>query len=227
MIERKSFGSDPDVSVVIPTIPSSGHQRVLSKLREQNVEFSFEVIIVNDLDLDICEARNRGIELADSEIVALTDDDCLPPQDWLSNIHSEYYYRDRHISCIEGPVSGGINYNGTRHYVGCNLIFNRDDALNIGGFDSAFAGYRDDTEFGWRMERESEGECMFYESVVMNHPDRPRSNYDKDLDQKLRRKYPEQYYSVFLDDYQERIYLYFSKFGITGTYNRIYNWISS
>ncbi|WP_186372509.1 glycosyltransferase family 2 protein [Haloferax volcanii] len=223
MIERYTSGSDPVLSVVIPTIPSSSHQSVVSKLKKQNADFDYEVIVINDSELDICEARNQGIKNAKAEIVALTDDDCLPPLNWLKSIYSTYCDSESRLSCVEGTVTGGLNYSGTRHYVGCNLTFMRSEALKIGGFSSEFAGYRDDTEFGWRMEKESEGKCIFEDSIQMVHPDRPRSNYNRELDDKLEENYPERYNSIFMSDMRERIYLKLSRIGITGKINELYN----
>ncbi|GAA0197762.1 glycosyltransferase family 2 protein [Haladaptatus pallidirubidus] len=197
-IERTITAPNPTISVVIPTIPTNSHEEVVAHLKSQTID-NFEVIVVNNANLDICEARNAGIEAADSNIVALTDDDCRPETDWLSNVVTEFN-SDPNLVCLEGRVEGGRTYEGTRKYVGCNLAFNRSAALAVGGFSSRYAGWRDDTEFGWRMEREANGMCLYSDSVRMHHPDLPRANINTELEAQLKAEYPNRYENVIAPD---------------------------
>lgn len=222
MIQRRSFGSSPYISVVVPTIPRNSHENVLNCLKNQETQEDYEIVIVNDSELDICEARNKGIDEAKGDIVALTDDDCVPPSDWIKRIEKSYK-SNKNVACIEGAVSGGINYNGTRHYVGCNLSFSREEALKIGGFRSEYAGYRDDTEFGWRMEEESDLACIFDPAIQMNHPARPRSGYIEELDDKLKSEYPDRYQEILLGNLIQRSYLSLTKLGIVPKFNQVWN----
>ncbi len=106
---RKPYTSDePRVSVVVPTLPGNDHDAVVAALRNQTVT-DFEVLLVDDASLDICEARNAGIEAATADVVALTDDDCLPPPDWVETV--ENALADDAV-CVEGRVSGGRVYRG-------------------------------------------------------------------------------------------------------------------
>jgi glycosyltransferase involved in cell wall biosynthesis len=188
----------PEISVVIPTLPSNSHDEVVECLATQTFD-SFEVLVVNDADLDICEARNVGIEAASGDIVALTDDDCRPKSEWLVSIWNEF---DAHpdLICLEGAVHGGRNYNGTRKYVGCNLSFNRESALTVGGFKSNYAGWRDDTEFGWRMERDGEGLCRYSPRVKMQHPELPRASINEEIEMQLKTEYPDRYENIIIPD---------------------------
>ncbi|WP_423743354.1 glycosyltransferase (plasmid) [Haladaptatus sp. SPP-AMP-3] len=187
MIRNPYASDEPRVSVVIPTVPSNDHAGVVAALRNQTAT-EFEVLVVEDASLDICEARNAGIEAASADVVALTDDDCLPPPDWVAVIENAL---DGETVCVEGSVSGGRTYDGTGLYVGCNLAFDREVALDAGGFRSEYAGWRDDTEFGWRME--SYGPCRYDPAMVMSHPDRPRATIDSDTEARLKREYPTRY----------------------------------
>lgn len=197
-IDRPIEHDAPDVSVVIPTIPANSHDEVVEDLREQTYD-NFEVLVVNDETLDICEARNTGIERANADIVALTDDDCRPPEDWLQRV-AQGFDQQSDLACLEGTVRGGREYDGSRKYVGCNLAFDRDTALDVGGFDSTFAGWRDDTEFGWRMERDGDGRCVFRSDVVMVHPDKPRASIDQEQESALKGRYPERYSEIIMPD---------------------------
>lgn len=204
-VERRHRREDPGVSVVIPTYPGSDHDRVCELLEAEQTLDGFEIVVVNDGDLDICEARNVGIERAEAPVVALTDDDVNPPIDWLSVIERTFA-GDRGLGLLEGPVRGGINYDGTGVYVGCNLAFRRDAALAIGGFDTAYAGWRDDTEFGWRMERDSECAVAFEPEMRMSHPPYARAGYIQRNEERLRRQYPRRYEQRLNDSVGQRLW---------------------
>ncbi|MGA9401890.1 glycosyltransferase family 2 protein [Haladaptatus sp.] len=195
-IEYPITATDPQISVVIPTIPDNNHDEVVACLKSQTHN-SFEVLVVNDANLDICEARNAGIEAANAAVVALTDDDCRPKVGWLSAVGNEFNAQPN-LVCLEGKVEGGRTYRGERKYVGCNLAFDRDAALAVGGFDSEYAGWRDDTEFGWRMERDADGECRYSDRVQMTHPELPRATIDTTLEARMKDAYPHRYENIIV-----------------------------
>jgi len=47
--------------VIVPTIPENDHDAVVTALEQQTTD-SFDVLVVNDPDLGVCEARNLGLE---------------------------------------------------------------------------------------------------------------------------------------------------------------------
>ncbi|WP_458186847.1 glycosyltransferase family 2 protein [Haladaptatus sp. NG-WS-4] len=194
MIRKPYTSAEPRVSVVIPTLPANDHDRVVADLREQTTT-AFEILVVDDASLDICEARNAGIEAAEADVVALTDDDCRPPPDWVARVHDAL---SGDAVCVEGRVEGGRTYRGEGLYVGCNLAFDRDVALAAGGFRSEYAGWRDDTEFGWRLE--DAGPCRYDSDLVMYHPDRPRASIDEEKEASLKREYPARYEQRIVPD---------------------------
>ncbi len=187
MIRKPYESSEPRVSVVIPTLPKNDHGAVVADLRNQTAT-EFEILVVDDATLDICEARNVGIEAASADIVALTDDDCRPSPEWVAAAEAVL---DGDTVCVEGSVSGGRTYRGTGLYVGCNLVFDRETALDAGGFRSEYAGWRDDTEFGWRME--AYGPCRYDPTLSMIHPARTRATIDAETEARLKREYPTRY----------------------------------
>ncbi|WP_049971707.1 glycosyltransferase family 2 protein [Haladaptatus cibarius] len=189
MIRKPYTSTEPRVSVVIPTLPENDHEGVVAALRNQTTT-AFEVLVVDDGEMDICEARNAGIEAAKADTIALTDDDCRPPHDWVAQA-AEALAEDEETVCVEGAVQGGRTYHGEGLYVGCNLVFDRETARSVGGFDSEYAGWRDDTEFGWRME--SHGTCRYDPNLVMYHPDRTRARIDDEKEARLRHEYPNRY----------------------------------
>lgn len=197
-IHRPIQAEDPALSVVIPTIPANSHEEVVKCLADQTVA-DFEVLVVDDAELDICEARNAGIERASTPVVALTDDDCEPPESWVEAIESAFMAEDS-LVLLEGPIRGGRTYDGTRKYVGCNLAFDREAVQSVGGFRSDYAGWRDDTEFGWRVERDVEGTCRYDERMLMRHPDRTRADVDAKTEKRLQAEYPQRYEEIIEPD---------------------------
>lgn len=187
---------EPSVSVVVPTVPASDHTGLLACLERQTAE-GFDVLLVDDPDLGVCAARNVGLERAVGDVVAFTDDDCRPPPDWLAAIDRAFERRPD-LVLLEGPVEGGITYEGRRKYPTCNLAVDRATALEAGGFDDRFEYWREDTEFGWRLEEY--GTAVYDRRVRMVHPERPRSSIRQANEQRLMRAYPEKYEEIIVPD---------------------------
>lgn len=173
------------VSVVVPSFDRPEPlQRCLDALaRHHGVGRPVEVVVVDDgspdpvsldpsrwaraFDLSIVRqdnagpaaARNRGVDTARGEIVAFTDDDCLPAPDWLARL----------VAALEsepGALVGGSTWNGltgdtraqasqaivdlvyehfnadaadSRFLASNNLACRRADFERVGGFDEGFA----------------------------------------------------------------------------------------
>ena len=181
---------------MIPTVPANDHDAVVDALGDQTAD-AFEVLVVDDADLGICEARNAGIEAAAADIVAFTDDDCRPPAEWVSAVAARFE-SNPDLVCLEGPVEGGLSYDGTRLYPTCNLSVRRDAALDVGGFRAEYEYWREDTEFGWRLE--AVGETRYAEDVRMVHPPQPRSSIVDENERRLRAEYPGRYEEVVVPD---------------------------
>lgn len=211
---------DPAISVVIATIPANDHATVCSNLQNQAFDGEWEIIVVNDLDLDRCEARNVGLMEARGEIVAFTDDDTEPPTDWLQAIAAAFTSNPE-LVCLEGRVTGGIKYGGSGRYVGCNMAVDRTAAISVGGWDSRYAGWREDTEFGWRLESRTDGDCEYHDEVVMVHPDIPRTTYERRQERLLKTEYPERYRERFDNTIVQRLWRYGQAVGIVPYVNRL------
>lgn len=191
VVERPITCTDPDLSVVIPTIPSNTIY-ALSSLEEQTYE-RFECIIVKDENINRLEARNQGLKEAEGDIIAQTDDDCKPPLNWIKSIIN--VFQDSEYVLIEGGVD---KHNpGPRHYIGANLAYRKTAALEIGGFDPFYAGWRGDTEFGWRMEdKYGVGRCYYDRSLEVYHVGPLRSNINLVIEKVFQDEYPERYKRV-------------------------------
>jgi glycosyltransferase involved in cell wall biosynthesis len=169
--------TEPRVSVVIPVYNDA--ERIgdaLSCLLEQTLPPG-EIIVVDDGSTDAtadavhrfgeeivyafkpnggpASARNRGVGLATGELVAFTDSDCRPEQDWLERIVRGF--DSPGVAGVGGPVRGaepGItsdyadlrglldpkrSADGPVEYViTANACFRRDVLLEVGLFRERF-----------------------------------------------------------------------------------------
>ena len=191
-VQKPISHPNPEVSVAIPTLPKNEYEPP-DILRNQTFD-AYEVIVVSDAELNRCEARNKGIEVANGDIVAQTDDDCTPPETWVEDIYTRF--RDNpNLAIVEGPLDK--HRTSPRNYVGANMAYRRDLALNIGGFDSGFDGWRADTDFGWRMEIEyGVDQCRYDEGLEVTHQGPLRTNVNRELERKFRARYPNRYFTL-------------------------------
>ncbi|AZH24019.1 glycosyltransferase [Haloplanus aerogenes] len=221
-IEYVRRAATPAISVVVPSVPAYDHEPTITRLERQELDAPYEIVLVDDGEIDRSAARNRGLEAASADVVALTDDDTRPPDDWLATALAAFE-ADPDLVCLEGPVYGGCRSFGPRHYVGCNLAVRRGAAIDVGGFRSTFSEWREDVEFGWRMEAEADGHCRFEPSFRMCHPEVPRTAFDAALERRLKGEYPERYAAVMDVTLTRRLYRRARAAGITQPIQRVRN----
>ena len=115
-------------------------------------------------------ARNVGAQHACGEIVAYTDADTVVDEDWLRCLVQAM--RDQQVPAIGGPnitppsdgwsarcvaASPGnpshvmFDDRYAEHIPGCNMAFQRNVILELGGFDPQFRTAGDDVDFCWRL----------------------------------------------------------------------------
>lgn len=179
----------PFVSVIVPTYNRAGIlRRCLEALTSQDYPGRLEIIVVDDGSTDetrqVVEefarrngvryiqqanrgpaaARNRGIAAADGEIIAFTDDDCLPPRDWVRRLVQGYLehpevvgvggrleppaeQRDNPLAQYEWSVGREVYDAGETEVIGgfdCpaggtnNMSYRRQVLEEVGGFDESF-----------------------------------------------------------------------------------------
>jgi glycosyltransferase involved in cell wall biosynthesis len=104
----------------------------------------------------LSHARNRGIAMAEHDIIAFTDDDCLVAPDWARTIVGEFAAKPE-LSILGGRVEladAGDHRVALRVHdraeavttierimvmmSGCNIAFRRDVFDEVGRFDTAF-----------------------------------------------------------------------------------------
>ena len=190
----------PVLSVVVPTYNRRERlERVLTELAEQDLAEAFEVIVVSDGSTDDTEAylagvdlpidlrwtthrnagpavtRNRGVELARSDLVVLLDDDVVPDSRLLS-AHLAAQRRLGPSMVVIGPMLNPSDHEMSpwvaweqrmlykqydaleraefeptfmQFYTG-NASMRRADVVDVGGFDERYQR-AEDIELGIRL----------------------------------------------------------------------------
>jgi glycosyltransferase involved in cell wall biosynthesis len=201
---------NPVVSVVVPTYRRNDLlTRCLSALIVQDHEADrYEVIVVDDaadaatrslverwrerLKVTIryeatsgkrgpAAARNIGWRVARGEIIAFTDDDCVPDRAWLQAGEDA-------IRAGADAVSGRLlmplpapptDYQRdaaglcTAEFVTANCFFRRSTLERLGGFDERFtAAWREDSDLFFSL-LENKGKFERADNAVVVHPVRP------------------------------------------------------
>lgn len=194
----------PKFSVIIPSYERPALLTALMKQLQAQVERDFEVIIVDQSHQPwdgaqenygflltyyfspvkgAVRARNTGAMLAQGEILAFVDDDCLPECEWLVNARA--YFNDLKVVGLEGRIySDHLNDPSYRPvsnvgsegigFMTANLFVRSSVFQYLGGFDLQFdrPHFREDTDFGWRML--DLGEVPYAEEVAVFHPAQKR-----------------------------------------------------
>lgn len=237
MREAMAGQSRPKYSVVIPSYERHGKLGELMEALAHQVERDFEVVVVDQsakrwsradeawgFPLSYYQspvkgavrARNNGAMLAQGEIIAFVDDDCLPDPNWLSNARK--YFDDEAVVGLEGlirsdhendpdwrPVTN-VGFEGIG-FMTANLMVRSSAFQHLGGFDLQFdkPHFREDTDFGWRLQ--DLGTVPYGRDVAVFHPAQPRSLERESLaertkffckDALLWNKHPERYRELFI-----------------------------
>ena len=123
--------------------------------------------------------RNSGVEYAQGEFIAFTDDDCLPSSTWLSafssDITADIHVYEGKTTCeagIDSPLmQAPVNLSGGWLW-SCNMMIRTSLFQELGGFDEGFPyPYMEDTEFRERLKKAG-FTFPFVEHAVVDHPPR-------------------------------------------------------
>ena len=201
--------SVPEISVVVPTYRRSRNlPRLVAALEAQTLPRDrFEVVIVDNgsdddtadvlrelaastpidlrpLRIDVnhgpAPARNLGWRSARADLVAFTDDDCVPRHDWLEQALAACA-ATADLGVLQGATlrPRGDHVYGPNtvyretlvpspYFEGCNLVFPKAVLEQTGGFDETYHFGGEDTAAGWSAI-ETGGRWLFDETCAVEH----------------------------------------------------------
>lgn len=206
----------PTVSVIVPVYNDLERLRLcLERLADQDYSGSLDVIVVDNAStMDLAAAlpprdprfrlireerkgsyaaRNAGLAIAESDIVAFTDADCRPHPDWISTAVARLTATDS-PDAIGGTINlvfrdGGSPKTGPELYEAAhdfdqrsyieqncfaataNLVVSRSALDLVGRFDDRLKSGGDD-DWGHRLHAVG-GTLHFSGETIVDHPSRP------------------------------------------------------
>jgi glycosyltransferase involved in cell wall biosynthesis len=127
-------------------------------------------------------ARNAGWRAASGEIIAFTDDDCIPAPQWL-RAGLEAFTADvvgvagRLVVPI-GPAPTDYEHNAAclanSEFVTANCFYRRACLESVGGFDERFAtAWREDSDLFFSLYSSAPGRFLTAPEALVIHPVRP------------------------------------------------------
>ncbi|MBO0738880.1 MAG: glycosyltransferase, partial [Alphaproteobacteria bacterium] len=127
--------------------------------------------IINQPNGGLSAARNVGAAAATGEIVAYTDSDCVADPDWLTYLAAKMAadnlaacggpnfspLEDDLVAAAVAVAPGGpthvlISDDVAEHIAGCNMAFQREVLMQLGGFDPLYRTAGDDVDICWRLQ---------------------------------------------------------------------------
>ena len=157
-------------------------------------------------------ARNRGWQAARGDIIAFTDDDCLPDAGWLA---SGLAAMKPGVDALSGRLVmplDGVPTDYERNaaqlqdagFVTANCFCRRDLLEALDGFDERFdKAWREDSDLQFRIE-EAGGVIAFAADAVVVHPIR-RAGWGISLRQQSKSQYNALLYKLHPQQYRQQI----------------------
>lgn len=196
----------PLISVVVASHREDWIEPLCHNLLNQHgVPVDYEIIVVTDYHNDLLKIkipevqwrylpdksislkRNAGIEIAKGEIIAFTDDDCIPAEDWVQQ-GVEYLLFHQDVDCVEGYTTiEHTEHSGRmlkeyqqleRPGFRTNNIFYRHQVLiEAGSFDIRFSVQREDMDLAFTVL--SMGKKIDYcKDIRVTHRFRAKERWD-------------------------------------------------
>jgi glycosyltransferase involved in cell wall biosynthesis len=129
-------------------------------------------------------ARNIGWRAAHSEIIAFTDDDCIPTPDWLTAGIKAFHQTGKEIAGVSGRIIVPLPCVPTDYernaahleaseFVTANCFYRRSCLEAVGGFDERFtAAWREDSDLFFAL-LQRDATLVHEPDAIVVHPLRP------------------------------------------------------
>jgi len=163
--------------VVVDDASTDGTPDLLAALASR---LPFPLTVVrNGTRLGPGPARNAGWRAAEGQQICFTDDDCQPTPAWVSRLTAALddadiaqgvtlpnpAERDRW-----GPFSHTVEITTeSGFYETCNIAYRRSWLEALGGFDSTYGYYCEDTDLAWRARARGARTRFVSDAVVHHH----------------------------------------------------------
>tara|TARA_B100000315_G_C14545819_1_gene573171 strand:- start:387 stop:1244 length:858 start_codon:yes stop_codon:yes gene_type:complete len=151
-----------NASIIVATYNRANSlNKVLEAMQNQDFSGTYEIIVVDDGSIDNtptvasrypvrflsqehkgpAAARNLGIKKSQYPIIVVMDDDCLPEQQWLSNL----------LDGFKGDNIGIVS--SFSYFGGTSTAYLKKAITSVGYFDEKFPfEYREDTDLVFRIQ---------------------------------------------------------------------------
>jgi len=206
--QRVDEAETPRISVIVCTRNGAATLRACLQALGKQSYGNYEVLLIDDGSTDetaaitaeypmvkyhhqppagLSVARNTGMDLAEGCILAYTDDDCIPDEDWL--LHLSRAYDDDKWVAVGGPnlpppprnlteacvgrAPGApthvlLNDDEAEHLPGCNISIRKAALQAIGGFHAQYKTAGDDVDVCWRLQQAG-GRLRFAPAALVWH----------------------------------------------------------
>jgi glycosyltransferase involved in cell wall biosynthesis len=164
-LNRQTYARDRYEIIVVDDGSTDGTEPYLQELKKQKA-----LHYIRQSNSGPAQARNAGADLAKGEVLAFTDDDCLPDANWLTALAGAYAdHQKGKIGGIGGRIENIANDRFLQRYYQvqggyhtghearphlyldtANASFPRSIFMEMGGFNERFVS-GEDVEFGLRL----------------------------------------------------------------------------
>lgn len=144
------------------------------KSLENKFKEKLNLMVLRQKSLGPAKGRNLGVKKAKAEIIAFTDNDCLPQTDWLEKVLA--YFTDSKVIGVEGKIitdkrilfsSAPENLFGAK-FPTANIAYRKKIIEKSGYFNEKMGFWREDSEFAFRVMKL--GQIVFAENAIVYHP---------------------------------------------------------
>jgi len=157
-LENQDFLKEDYEVIVVSDGPDETTRQILETLGKDQPNFRYLSLPEKS---GPAAARNRGWQMAQGTLIAFTDDDTLPDENWLSSIWQAYDGQEEiaftgriKVPVADKPTDYERNTAGleTADFVTANCAVTKKALEKVGGFDERFStAWREDSDLEFRL----------------------------------------------------------------------------